>query len=231
MARGSSRTSGSSSRPTSPASRARSGISRRSPPHAPLPLVDHTARMITWDDVLALGRELPETEESTSYGRPSLKVRGKSFVTLRSGPMPSSSAATGREAVPPRGAPGARLHDPALRRLPYLLVRLEAPLEEVRELVIDSWLSWPRRSSPRSSWTNPELRGPRDVRQFAVRWRRRTARRRPGRGHELLPLPPRRSVRRSISTTHCFRVYAGGRLTGRVPRRPVQLVCSVRWVR
>jgi len=42
--------------------------------------------MITWDDVLALGRELPETEESTSYGRPSLKVRGKSFVTIRERP-------------------------------------------------------------------------------------------------------------------------------------------------
>ena len=42
--------------------------------------------MITWEDVLAIGRELPETEESTSYGRPSLKVRGKSFVTIRERP-------------------------------------------------------------------------------------------------------------------------------------------------
>jgi hypothetical protein len=38
--------------------------------------------MIAWDDIVALGRELPETEESTSYGRPSLKVRGKSFVLV-----------------------------------------------------------------------------------------------------------------------------------------------------
>ena len=33
--------------------------------------------MITWDDVLELARELPEFEEGTSYGRPTLKVRGK----------------------------------------------------------------------------------------------------------------------------------------------------------
>jgi hypothetical protein len=31
--------------------------------------------MIGWADVVALGQELPEVEESTSYGRPALKVR------------------------------------------------------------------------------------------------------------------------------------------------------------
>ena len=38
--------------------------------------------MITWDDIVAIGRELPEAEESTSYGRPALKVRGRSFCRL-----------------------------------------------------------------------------------------------------------------------------------------------------
>lgn len=30
-----------------------------------------------WADFVALALELPETEESTSYGRPAIKVRGK----------------------------------------------------------------------------------------------------------------------------------------------------------
>jgi hypothetical protein len=32
---------------------------------------------MTWDEFVALAKELPEVEESTSYGKPSLKVRGK----------------------------------------------------------------------------------------------------------------------------------------------------------
>jgi len=39
--------------------------------------------MITWDDIVAIATTLPETEESTSYRTPSLKVRGKSFARLR----------------------------------------------------------------------------------------------------------------------------------------------------
>jgi hypothetical protein len=39
--------------------------------------------MPTWDDVVAIGRELPEVEESTSYGTPALKVKGKGFARLR----------------------------------------------------------------------------------------------------------------------------------------------------
>lgn len=30
-----------------------------------------------WPDLVALASELPEVEESTSYGRPAIKVRGK----------------------------------------------------------------------------------------------------------------------------------------------------------
>ena len=38
---------------------------------------------MTWDDVVRLGREFPGGELSTSYGRPSLKVRGKLLTRLR----------------------------------------------------------------------------------------------------------------------------------------------------
>ena len=37
----------------------------------------------TWEDVVALGRELPGVEESTWYRTPSLKVGGKGFARLR----------------------------------------------------------------------------------------------------------------------------------------------------
>jgi hypothetical protein len=33
--------------------------------------------MIDWDEVVALGTDLPGVELGTSYGRPALKVRGK----------------------------------------------------------------------------------------------------------------------------------------------------------
>jgi hypothetical protein len=35
---------------------------------------------MTWEQVVAIGLELPEVEESTSHGRPALKVRGKFFA-------------------------------------------------------------------------------------------------------------------------------------------------------
>lgn len=38
---------------------------------------------MTWDDVVALTRALPEVEISTSYGTPALKVRGKLLTRLR----------------------------------------------------------------------------------------------------------------------------------------------------
>jgi hypothetical protein len=40
--------------------------------------------MPTWEDVVAIGTALPEVEQSTWYGTPSLKVRGKGFARLRS---------------------------------------------------------------------------------------------------------------------------------------------------
>jgi hypothetical protein len=33
-----------------------------------------------WDEFVKIATELPEVEESTSYGRPSIKVRGKFFA-------------------------------------------------------------------------------------------------------------------------------------------------------
>jgi hypothetical protein len=97
--------------------------------------------MISWDDILALGRELPETEESTSYGRPSLKVRGKSFVTIRERPDALVVRCDGEEKpFLLEGRPDLVFTTPHYDGYPYLLVRLDAPVADVRELVLDSWL-------------------------------------------------------------------------------------------
>ena len=37
-------------------------------------------RFSDWDSVMAFGLTLPGTEPSTSYGRPAVRVRGKSFL-------------------------------------------------------------------------------------------------------------------------------------------------------
>lgn len=94
--------------------------------------------MISWDDVLALGRELPEVEESTSYGRPSLKVRGKSFVTIRERPDALVVRCDGDEKPFLLDArPDLVFTTPHYDGYP---VRLDAAPADVRELVIDSWL-------------------------------------------------------------------------------------------
>lgn len=38
---------------------------------------------LIWDDVVRLGRELPEVDVSTSYGTPALKVRNKLLTRFR----------------------------------------------------------------------------------------------------------------------------------------------------
>ena len=40
--------------------------------------------MATWDDVVAIALTLPQTEVSTWYGTPGLKVAGKGFARFRS---------------------------------------------------------------------------------------------------------------------------------------------------
>ncbi len=37
-------------------------------------------RFNDWDSVMAFGLTLPGTEESTSYGKPAVRVRGKAFL-------------------------------------------------------------------------------------------------------------------------------------------------------
>lgn len=97
--------------------------------------------MITWDDLVALARGLPEFEESTSYGRPALKVRGKFFAALRTNP----DAVVVRCDLEEKpllvdARPEILFETPHYHGWPYMLVSLEASLDDLREFLEDSWL-------------------------------------------------------------------------------------------
>lgn len=97
--------------------------------------------MISWEDVLELARDLPETEESTSYGRPALKVRGKFVAALRSDP----SALVVRCDLEEKpflleARPDILFETPHYQGWGYVLVRLDASRDDVREFLTDSWL-------------------------------------------------------------------------------------------
>ncbi|HLX18619.1 MAG TPA: MmcQ/YjbR family DNA-binding protein [Gaiellaceae bacterium] len=97
--------------------------------------------MVTWEDVLELAQELPETEVSTSYGRPALKVRGKFVAALRSEP-PALVVRCDLEEKPLllEARPDILFETPHYHGWGYVLVRLEASRDDVREFLIDSWL-------------------------------------------------------------------------------------------
>jgi hypothetical protein len=97
--------------------------------------------VLTWQDVVELGHELPEIEESTSYGRPALKVRGKFVAAMR----------TGLDAVVLRcdldekpllleARPDILFETPHYHGWGYVLLRLDASRDEAREFLTDSWL-------------------------------------------------------------------------------------------
>lgn len=97
--------------------------------------------MITWDDLVAVGRELPEIEESTSYGRPALKVRGKFVAALRSDPD-AVVVKCDLEEKPflLEARPDVLFETPHYAGWPAMLIKLDASIDDLREFVTDSWL-------------------------------------------------------------------------------------------
>jgi hypothetical protein len=98
--------------------------------------------MPTWDDVVAIAKALPEVEESTSYGTPSLKVKGKGFARLRSeaeGGLMLMCQLDEKEALLASG-------DPAFYTTPHydgygsILVDLDrVDPAQLRELIEEAW--------------------------------------------------------------------------------------------
>jgi hypothetical protein len=97
--------------------------------------------VIGWDDLFALAGELPEFEESTSYGRPALKVRGKFFAALRTDPDAIVVKCDLEEKPLLLDAhPSVLFETPHYHGYGAMLIRLDAPLDAVREFLFDSWL-------------------------------------------------------------------------------------------
>jgi hypothetical protein len=97
--------------------------------------------VLTWEDVVALGCELPETEESTSYGRPALKVRGKFVAALRTNPDALVVRCDlDEKPLLLEARPDILFETPHYHGWGYMLVRLDASLEDAREFLTDSWL-------------------------------------------------------------------------------------------
>ena len=98
--------------------------------------------MPTWKDVVAAGTRFPGVEESTSYGTPSLKVRGKFMCRLRTNPdalVVRVIDVADQEALL-KGDPDVFFITPHYDGWPGVLVRLEAvdPVQ-LAELVEDAW--------------------------------------------------------------------------------------------
>lgn len=97
--------------------------------------------MLTWKDVVELGRELPEIEETTSYGRPALKVRGKFVTALRSNPDALVVRCDlDEKPLLLEARPDILFETPHYHGWGYMLVRLDASLDDAREFLTDSWL-------------------------------------------------------------------------------------------
>ncbi|GAA3533746.1 MmcQ/YjbR family DNA-binding protein [Amycolatopsis ultiminotia] len=99
---------------------------------------------MTWDDVIALAERLPETEVSTSYRTPALKVAGKSFARLRTEAEGGLMLFCGLDEKAALLASG----DPAYFTTPHydghgaILVHLDlVDPQQLRELLTDAWRS------------------------------------------------------------------------------------------
>jgi hypothetical protein len=103
----------------------------------------------TWDDVVAIGSKFPEVEVGTSYGTPSLRVKGKGMCRLRTDPdalVVRVLDLADREALL-QGQPEVFFTTPHYDGHPYVLVRLDVvEPDQLAELLEDAWrIRAPRR--------------------------------------------------------------------------------------
>ncbi|HEU5151500.1 MAG TPA: MmcQ/YjbR family DNA-binding protein [Iamia sp.] len=101
--------------------------------------------MATEDDVRRIALSLPETTEQPSYhGSPGFKVKGKSFLRIRSeaeGALVVFVADLGEKEALLAADEAAFFTTPHYDGYPTVLVRIgEVDVDELTELITDSWL-------------------------------------------------------------------------------------------
>ena len=98
--------------------------------------------MASWEDVVAIGTALPETEESTWFRTPALKVKGKSFCRMKEDGetlVIQVLDLEDKEALL-RSDPDVFFTTPHYDGYAYVLVRLDRiGREQLAELVEDAW--------------------------------------------------------------------------------------------
>jgi hypothetical protein len=96
----------------------------------------------SWEDVVAIGSALPETEESTWFRTPALKVRGKSFCRMKEDGETLVIQVVDLEDKDAllRSDPDVFFTTPHYDGYAYVLVRLDRIGHELlAELVEDAW--------------------------------------------------------------------------------------------
>jgi hypothetical protein len=98
-------------------------------------------RLAGFEDVRELALELPETEESTSYGTPAFKVRKKLFARMREeGDVLVVKVERDERAALIESEPDVYFYTPHYENYGFVLVRLDAvDRAELREILTDSW--------------------------------------------------------------------------------------------
>jgi hypothetical protein len=102
---------------------------------------------VTWETVRELAFALPGVEESTSYGTPAFKVRGKLFARLhQDGDCVVVKIDLDERAMRMRADPQAFFITDHYLRHPLMLVRFSAVRRnDLRDLLVESW----RQSAPK----------------------------------------------------------------------------------
>ena len=105
-----------------------------------------SATFDSWEDARDFALGLPETELSTSYGRPAVKLRGKAFLYPgREAGSFAVSAPLGEKEILMETDPDTFWETPHYRGWPAVLVRFASPDRERIERVIErAW--WDRAS-------------------------------------------------------------------------------------
>jgi hypothetical protein len=102
----------------------------------------------TWAEVAAFALSLPDTELSTSYGKPAVRVRDKAFI------FPGREQDSFAVMSPMETEPETFWETPHYSGYPAVLVRFDSPSRERIELVIQrAW--WDRASKAQRTEFGP----------------------------------------------------------------------------